>query len=101
MIKSYDQTLIIRKEELPKYKIRVDIYNDDKYNGNVTEIITREYTGLVQWDIISDGPDAEKIEEQGLIDPNHEYLVLHFNDMTLATFRNSYVDMYFSRSGRA
>lgn len=62
--------------------------------GNMPDEQKVEYTGVVAWDIIEGGPEAEEIEQDGLIDEYHEYLVLHFEDGNTATFRNSHVDMF-------
>lgn len=96
MIRTYNQTWIMSNERLQKATIRIFVYNDNKYTGNVTEEKEVKYTGLTSWDIIEGGEEAEKIEAEtdgSCIDDNHEYLVLHFNNGTQATFRNSYVDM--------
>ena len=80
-------------ERLQKATIRIYLYDEDKYTGNITEETEIKYTGLKAWDIIEGGQEAEEIEADGLLDEHHEYLVLHFNDGTQATFRNSHTDM--------
>lgn len=94
MIRSFNQTFMMSNEKLQKATVRIFVYNDNKYTGNVTEETEVKYTGLTAWDIIQSGKEAEEIENDGLIDDNHEYLVLHFNNGDTATFRNSYVDMH-------
>lgn len=77
-------------------KVVVKIYPECKYTYQGTESKKVEYDGLVNWEIIN-GEDAKEIEEEtdgSCIDDYHEYLVLHFEDNTTATFRNSYVDMF-------
>lgn len=96
MKRTYTETYMISNEKLQKATMRIFIYNDNKYTGNVTEEKEVKYTGLTAWDIIEGGEEAEAIENDGLVDENHEYLVLHFKDGNTATFRNSYVDMHIS-----
>lgn len=94
MKRTYTGTLMMSNERLQKQTIRIFIYDADKYTGKITEEKEVQYTGLTAWDIIEGGEEAEEIEADGLIDEHHEYLVLHFNDGTTATFRNSHVDMF-------
>ena len=95
MKRSYNQTFMMSNEKLQKATVRIFVYNDNKYTGNVTEEKEVSYTGLTAWDIIEGGEEAEEIErDSDCIDENHEYLVLHFNNGDTATFRNSYVDMH-------
>jgi len=97
MIRSYNQTWTMSNEKLQKATVRVFVYDADKYTGNITEEKEVKYTGLTAWDIIEGGKEAEQIEAEtdaNSIDEHHEYLVLHFNDGTQATFRNSHVDMF-------
>ncbi len=56
-----------------------------------------EYTGVIAWDIIEGGKEAEEIEaetDESGIDESHSYLVLHFENGETSTFRNSHVDMF-------
>lgn len=95
MIRTYNETFTISSKNLPKATIGLYIFNSNKYTGNITEEKKVEYTGITSWDIIEGGKEAEEIEaDTDCIDENHEYLVLHFEDGTTATFRNSYVDMF-------
>lgn len=94
MKKTYTRTLFI--EDLTKATVKVYINDKPKYDEDSKEIDVLTYTGLTSWDIVT-GQDAEELEAKGmgdLIDENHEYLVLHFEDGSKATFRNSYVDMF-------
>lgn len=80
--------------DLREAKVDVQIFEGIKYSGgDYVEKI--QYTGLTSWDIITD-EDAKELEAGmgELIDENHEYLVLHFEDGKTATFRNSHVAMY-------
>lgn len=90
---TYDRTMFITKEELPKVKVRLFITQGVKWeDDNETEVI---YTGLVKWSII-DGEDATELEKVLCIDEDerHEYLVLEFEDGKVITLRNSHVDMF-------
>lgn len=94
MIKTYTRTTMI--PDLTKATVELFVYDACKYTGNITEERMVTYTGLTSWDIV-DGDDAAEIEahtDGSCIDDNHEYLVLHFEDGTTGTFRNSYVDMF-------
>lgn len=82
------------EEKLEDMTFKIFVYNGDKYTGEVTEEIEERYTGVKSWDIIEGGKEAFEIEESGLIDEHHEYLVLHFTSGETATFRNSHVDMF-------
>ena len=90
---TYDRTMFITKEELPKVKVRLYITQGVKWeDDNETEVI---YTGLVRWSII-DGEEATALEKALVIDEDerHEYLVLEFEDGKVITLRNSHVDMF-------
>lgn len=95
MKKTYTGTLTRPiTESLQKANVRIFIHDVAKYEckEHVGEI---NYTGLTSWDIISGGKEAKAIENIfDIMDDYHEYLVLHFNDGRIATFRNSYVDMF-------
>lgn len=94
MIKTYERTLFI--SNLAEAKVKLYVYENSKYTGNIGEEKEITYTGLKSWSIV-DGDDAKIIESEtdgSCIDENHEYLVLNFVDGTTATFRNSYVDMF-------
>ena len=102
MKRTYTGTWTMSNERLQKAIVRLMIYKANKYSDTLTAEEVEEgmtevkYTGLTAWDIIEGGEEAEAIEAESdgsCIDDNHEYLVLHFNDGTDATFRNSYVDM--------
>lgn len=94
MTTTYERTMFISNEELPKVKVRLYVTEGLKWeDDNETEVV---YTGLVRWSIVND-EDALKIEENlndNEKDEYHEYLVLEFQDGTTATFRNSHVDMF-------
>jgi hypothetical protein len=96
MIKTYERTLFISKEELPKTTFRLYLYEGTKYNTlEATAEIT--YKGVTSWDVIEGGKEAEAIEadtDASGIDENHEYLVLHLASGDTATYRNSHVDLF-------
>lgn len=103
MKRTYTETWMKSNERLQKAVIELVIYKQSKYSHILTDEEVEEgmteikYTGLTSWDIIEGGEEAKAIEAESdgsCIDDNHEYLVLHFNDGTDATFRNSYVDMF-------
>lgn len=94
---TYTRTTFMTNEMLQKATVKMYLYNVDKYTEEITEEKLWKYTGLTAWDIIEGGAEAETIEvecDEASIDPHHEYLVLHFNDGSQATFRNSCCDMF-------
>lgn len=93
MTRTYTRTLLMNNDELQKCNVKITVFKSIKYYGGEIEE-ELEYTGLTAWDIIEGGEDADEIEKSGLLDEEHEYLVLHFNDGNRATFRNSYTDMH-------
>lgn len=93
MIRTYERTLFI--PDLTKATIKLYIHEATKYEAPEDDEIEVKYTGVKAWSIIEGGQEAEEIEATGdMIDENHEYLVLHFEDGSEATFRNSHVDMF-------
>lgn len=98
MKRTYTSTLL--NPDLTKAVFRLYIMEHSKYDMTATserEDIMVTYTGVKAWDIIEGGIEAEEIEAEtdaDGIDENHEYLVLHFEDGSTSTFRNSYVDMF-------
>ena len=94
---TYYGTWITSKEELVTRSFKVDLYDICKYAKNAKVIRNVRYTGVTAWDIIKGGGEAKQIEclaDENSIDPYHEYLVLHFNDGTTITFRNSFCDVF-------
>lgn len=78
-------------------RVEIDVYDKPKYEADNKKVNTVAYTNMTAWDLIQGGTEAEEIEAEtdaNSADPNHEYLVLHFNDGTTSTFRNSYVSMW-------
>jgi hypothetical protein len=74
----------------------IEIYSENKYKASAevfenSSIVTIE--GVYKWAIVS-GEDAKEIEMMGLVDDNHEYLVLYIEGGNKAVYRNSYVDMW-------
>jgi hypothetical protein len=93
MIRTYERTLFI--PDLTKATIKLYIHEATKYEAPEDDEIEVKYTGVKAWSIIEGGKEAEEIEATGdMIDENHKYLVLHFEDGSEATFRNSHVDMF-------
>lgn len=91
---TYTRTLF--HKDLTKATFELYISEYVKWENEGKRIEAR-YTGVTAWDIIEGGKEADEIEadiDRFSIDDNHEYLVLHFEDDTTATFRNSYVDMF-------
>lgn len=98
MINTYTQTFTMSNEKLRKATVKLLVYKEDKYTEDITDEKEIKYTGLTAWDIIVGGKEAEEIEamtDASGVDEHHEYLVLHFEDGTTSTFRNSHVDMFF------
>lgn len=88
--------MVERKTYGRPVNVVVEVYSKCKYNASEEHPLTVQYSGLVSWDIVS-GYEASLIEaetDESSIDDFHEYLVLHFEDSSEATFRNSYVDMF-------
>lgn len=98
MKSTYTRTLFIDNEELQKATIKIFVHDGCKYTTKTHKILDEmRYKGLTAWDIIEGGEEAEEIEkgfDASNADEYHEYLVLHFNDGTTATFKNSHVDMF-------
>lgn len=99
MKRTYTRTMMI--EDLTQAQVTIYLYEGCKYNAKSDEDLGKkikiEYTNLSHWDIIEGGEEAREIESHtdgSCIDEYHEYLVLHFNDGTEATFRNSHVVMF-------
>lgn len=94
MTRTYDRTMFISNEELPKAKVTLYVTEGLKWeDDNETEIIL---TGLVRWSIV-DGIDALELEDEidwNEIDEKREYLVLEFEDGSKKIFRNSHTDMF-------
>lgn len=96
MKKTYTRTMMV--EDLTKATVKLFITEGLKWED--PEKIRVEYKGVTSWDIISGGTEAEEIEAEtdaDGIDEHHEYLVLHFEDGSTATFRNCHVDMFVRR----
>lgn len=92
---TYTGTLFI--QDLTKVTVKLYIHEATKYEAPEDDEIKVEYTGVKAWSIIEGGQEAEEIEantDASGIDENHEYLILHFEDGSEATFRNSHVDMF-------
>lgn len=97
MKETYTRTMFISNEELQIADIIITEYNADKYTTPCFDGEVIKYTGLTAWDILT-GDDAIAYENECGMgdeekDPHNEYLVLHFNDGSQATFCNSKCDM--------
>lgn len=82
--------------DLRTAKFELKLYKESKYS-DLEPMDRIQYTGVTAWDIIAGGEEAEEIEAQyGLegIDARHSYLVLHFEDGSTATFKNTRVEMF-------
>lgn len=94
---TYNRTMMI--EDLTKAVVELHIYDNCKYTTKRAELgkeIVARYTGVKSYSIIEGGKEAEAIEsitDASGVDEYNEYLVLHFENGTTATFRNSHVDM--------
>lgn len=78
----------------------IEVYENCKYTAHGSQDLGKirnvKYDDITSWEIIS-GDDAKQIEAEttsDCIDELHEYLVLHFEDGSESTFRNSHVDMF-------
>lgn len=96
MTKTYSRTLMI--SDLAQAVFTVTLYDQTKYEAedDGQEI---EYTDVTCWSIVTD-EDAKYIEssiDDEMVDENHEYLLLNFKDGSIATFRNSHVDLHITR----
>lgn len=93
---TYTRTMMIAN--LEEAQVKVIMFEGNKYtDSNLGREIEVNYTGLTSWDVISGGEEATELEAQTdaeSVDENHEYLILHFNDGTQATFRNSHCDLF-------
>nr|DAU61215.1 MAG TPA: hypothetical protein [Caudoviricetes sp.] len=95
---TYNRTMMI--EDLTKAVVELHIYENCKYTTKRAELAKEEimvsYTGVKSYSIIEGGKEAKAIEsitDASGVDEYHEYLVLHFENGTTSTFRNSHVDM--------
>ena len=79
-------TFILYISDEPKYKLT-----------NTQEVKKIDFKDVKAFTIVEGGEEAEEIEahtDGSCIDEHHEYLVLHFTDGNIATFRNSHVTMF-------
>lgn len=93
---TYERTMF--HPDLTKTKIRIFVYDKEKYDKESELMHIVEYNGITAWDIISGGVEADEVEvdlSDDEMDAHHEYLVLHLTDGGTATFRNSYINMFF------
>ena len=77
------------------FSAEIEVYEKCKYESP-EDSKTIRYDNIKEWEIVS-GEDAKTIEsetDESCIDEYHEYLILHFEDGSTSTFRNSHVDMF-------
>ena len=78
-------------------RVKLEVYEECKYTMSAdAEIRKVNLNGVVGFEVAS-GERAKEIEavtDGSCIDEYHEYLVLYFGDGNIATYRNSYVDMF-------
>lgn len=80
--------------------VRIEVYDVCKYKATPAELENPRigyFRDIAGWDIVCGGLEAEAVEADGdgsYVDDYHEYLVLKFKNGDMATFRNSYVDMF-------
>lgn len=83
-------------------EVELEVYDTCKYRADAETFKNRKivhYTDVTEWVIVT-GKDAEEIEahtDGSCIDDLHEYLEIHFGDGDIATFRNSYCEMFRTR----
>lgn len=79
--------------------IKLDVYSECKYTASEEVFENQkvvEYENVIGFEVVA-GEQAKEIEahtDGSCIDDFHEYLVLYFEDGNIATFRNSYVDLF-------
>ena len=87
-----------------RYITDVEFYNGCKYSSDI-EVFRKPahfmYNDVEKYEIVTreDAATIEAETDSSGIDDYHEYLVLHFKDGRTATFRNSYVDLFFIGKG--
>ena len=96
MKRTYTSSLFNPDFTKATFKLYISEYSkyDPDTRGGEIEV---EYKGVTSYDIIEGGNEAQEIEsmtDADGIDEHHEYLVLHFENGTTGTFRNSHVDLF-------
>lgn len=98
---TFNRTMMV--EDLTKAVVELHIFENCKYtnkSGELGEEIVLKFKSVKSWSIIEGGEEAQEIESwidaSGVDehDEYHEYLVLHFQNGTTATFRNSHTVMF-------
>ena len=75
---------------------KVDLYLTDKpkYDKHAHET-KLSLNGVVAWTVVEGGEEADEIERTlDLVDDNHEYLVIDYEDGHSETYRNSYAILF-------
>lgn len=85
-----------------KVDFDVHVYDGSKYTAKSLSVKVVTYRNVVEWHILTDdeAKEVESLTDENSWDENHEYLELHFENGETATFRDSYVDMFRSRSSK-
>lgn len=89
----------MKQNFMKKTKVRLDVYEECKYTATkeVFENCKKiTYYNVIAFEVIT-GEEAEQIENEtdgSYIDDLHEYLKIYMLDGNIATFRNSYVDLF-------
>lgn len=81
---------------LSNRKCIVEIYEECKYTYDGDEHVEAKYDDIKYYEVLS-GDEAEQFEktiDDEMIDDYHEYLILYKKDGSIASFRNSYVDLF-------
>lgn len=95
---TFTRTMMV--EDLTKAVVELHIFENCKYTNKSAELVEEtvlKYKGVKYFSIIEGGEEAKEIESRidgRVVDEYHEYLVLHFQNGTTATFRNSHVNMF-------
>lgn len=84
------------KNKVQNKKCIVEIYNKCKYKSKILDGEILRYNSIDSWEVLTGdkAKEFEKTIDKEMIDDNHEYLILYKNEIPIASFRNSYVDLF-------